>query len=330
MTGVVIPAFPYEGAFLWFIGDEHVRKFRGGYYETLYGPEGNKIATRAAALSCLFPEIVLAPADAQLPDSGKYKSGGSYRHPDLRLSMSFEDEEYNEWSSLNQEIAKAVAENPDIQAALSGLPHLQNEEHRKHHFLCRLILQNRLAKSTGATLIGNAAFQRISALAAPTIVSITGSEHQLPGAEPDNLGITEGLLDVVGLNFSPDNLDVFAAIRESKDITAYATSFREALVSAAASPADLGAKLLQLMQDAMDSEEVAKNVSGGLSTAGSVLEVAGLVPVLGTVAGALGIGTDAGKRLVDKRAERKSWFLLGAKMKEIGLRDHLKRLQLRR
>jgi hypothetical protein len=326
MTGVVIPAFPYEGAFLWFIADERVRKYGGHYYETLYGPERNTIATRAAALSCLFPEIVLAPADAQLPDYNKYQTGRSYRHPDLRLSVSYENEDYNEWSDLNQEIAKAVAENPDVQAVLAGLPHLEHEEHRKHHFLCRLILQNRLAKSTGAALIGNAAFQRISALAAPTIVSVTGSEHQSTEAEPHNLGVSERLLDVVGLNFSPDNLEVFAAIRESKDITTYATSFREALVSAAASPSELETKLLQLMRDAMESEEVAKKVSGGLSTAGSVLEVAGLVPVIGTVAGALGIGTDAGKRVVDKRAEGKSWYLLGTKMQEVGIRDRLKRL----
>ncbi|MDB6010979.1 MAG: hypothetical protein JWL65_3229, partial [Gammaproteobacteria bacterium] len=273
--------------------------------------------------------IVLAPADAQLPDHDKYQTGRSYRHPDLRLSVSYENEDYNEWSDLNREIAKAVAGNPDVQAVLAGLPHLEHEEQRKHHFLCRLILQNRLAKSTGATLIGNAAFHRISALAAPTIVSVTGSEHKPAEAEPQNLGISERLLDVVGLNFSPDNLEVFAAIRESKDITTYATAFREALVSAAASPSELETKFLQLMRDAMESEDVARRVSGGLSTAGSVLEVAGLVPVIGTVAGALGIGTDAGKRVADKRAEGKSWYLLGTKMQEVGIRDRLKRLQPR-
>jgi hypothetical protein len=327
MTAVVIPAFPYEGAFLWFIADERVRKHSGHYYEILYGPERNTIATRAAALSCLFPEIVLAPADAQLPDQDKYQTGRSYRHPDLRLSVPYESEDYNEWSDLNQEIAKAVAGDPDVETVLAGLPHLKHDEKRKHHFLCRLILQNRLAKSTGATLIGNAAFHRISALAAQTIVSVTGSGQKPTEAEPKNLGISERLLDVVGLNFSPDNLDVFAAIRESKDITSYATSFRQALVSAAASPSELEARLLQLMRDAMESEDVSKKVSGGFSTAGSVLEVAGLVPVIGTVAGALGMGTDVGKRVADKCAEGKSWYLLGSKMQEVGIRDRLKRLQ---
>jgi hypothetical protein len=244
--------------------------------------------------------------------------------------VSYENKDYNEWSDLNQEIAKAVAGNPNVQAVLAELPHLQQEEQRQHHFLCRLILQNRLAKTTGATLIGNAAFQRISTLAAPTIVSATGSERQPTEAEAQHLGISERLLDVVGLNFSPANLEVFAAIRESKDITTYATSFREALVSAAASPSELEAKLLQLMKDAMESEDVAKKVSGGLSTAGSVLEVAGLVPVLGAVAGALGISADAAKRVADKRAERKSWYLLGSKMQEVGIQDSLKRLQPRR
>jgi hypothetical protein len=243
--------------------------------------------------------------------------------------MSFESEEYNEWSDLNQEIAKAVARNPEVRTVLAELPHLQQKKQREHHFLCRLVLQNRLAKSSGATLIGNAAFHRISTLAAPTIVSVTGSGQQPAETHSKNLGISERLLEVVGLNFSPDTLELFAAIRESKDITSYATSFREALASAAESPLELENKLLQLMRESMESEDVAKRVSGGLSTAGSVLEVAGLVPVIGTVAGALGIGADVGKRVADKRAEGRSWYLIGSKMQEVGIRDRLRRLEPR-
>jgi hypothetical protein len=79
MNGAVIPGYPYEGAFYWFIADDNVRRYGGTYYGTLYGPERERLAKHAAALACLFPEILLAPADAQLPETR------GYRNSDLRL-----------------------------------------------------------------------------------------------------------------------------------------------------------------------------------------------------------------------------------------------------
>lgn len=320
MPGAAIPAYPYEGAFLWFLADENVRKFNSSYYQTLYGPHEGHVPVRAAALSCLFPEVVLAPADAQLPDSQSYTVDRVYRHPDLRISMSWKD---HEWSDINQEVAKAAAADPAVREALAALPHIGSDQQKQHHFLCRLVLQNRLAGATAATLIGNTAFQRLSALVAPWIGSIA-SGVKAAASGPAKLPISEEALDVVGLNFAPRTIDAFAAIRASSVITDYATSFREALASAA-SGSDLDQRLLQLMREAMDSADIADQVAGGFSTAGSALGLLGFIPFVGTAASIMGVGTDAGSRMAEKVAEKKSWYLIGAKMQEVAIRDLLTR-----
>lgn len=320
MPSAVIPAYPYEGAFFWFLADERARNFNSNYYQTLYGPQKEGIAVRAAALSCLFPEIILAPADAPLPDIQSCTVDRLYRHPDLRISMNWKE---HEWSELNKEIARVAGRDPAVRKAVAALPHIGEDHDKQHHFLCRLVLQNRLASATEATLVGNSAFQQISALTTPWIGSVAGTADNT-GGQPTKLSISEQALDVVGLNFAPATLDGFAAIRASAAIKDYATSFREVLASAASAP-DLEPKLLQLMREAMDSADIAKQVAGGFSTAGSALGVLGFIPFAGTAASIMGLGTDASARTAEKVAEKKSWYLIGAKMQEVAIRDLLKR-----
>ncbi len=320
MLDAVIPAFPYEGAFLWFLGDDSVRRFKGSYYESLYGPRAENAAVRAAALASLFPEIILAPADAQLPDSAMYLSGRAYHHPGLRLTMKWTDD--HEWSDETQEVAKAAAADPVVATVLTTVGHLAGDPDRQHHFLSRLVLQNRLAIATGATLVGNSIFQRLSALVAPYMGG-DRAKSQLTGVA-SKLPIAERSLDIVGLNFAPGTRDAFAAIRSSQAITRYAESFRNALASAS-SQANLDDALLQLMREAMDNADVAAQVAGGLETSGSALNIIGFIPLVGNIASAMGVGTDAGSRAAEKFADKKSWYLIGAKMHEVAISDLLKR-----
>ena len=75
----------------------------------------------------------------------------------------------------------------------------------------------------------------------------------------------------------------------------------------------------------MDSEDIARQVAGGLSTAGSALGALGFIPFVGSAASIMGLGTDAGARTAEKVAEKKSWYLIGAKMQEVVIHDLLKR-----
>jgi hypothetical protein len=317
---IVIPAYPYEGAFYWFLAAGRAHSQDHPYYRVLYGPNPSELGTQAAAIASLYPNILLGAADAQLPDFQRHMSGRQYHHPDLRVSLNWDD---NEWAPETQAVARAAAAEPHMQQLLAAHMGLSGDQKLQHHFLCRAALQIRLAARTGGTLVGDEFFQRIYSAVAPWVIELLDDPPQRT-ASVSKLMISETTLKVVGLNFSPANLDAFAAIRGSEDVATYAASFRAALSEAHAS-GDLESRLLDLMAEAMDSGDVAMKAARAFQTAGSVVNVLGLIPVVGTVASAAGLVTDTAGRIATSRAGRADWFLLGAKLKEVAIRDALKR-----
>lgn len=320
---VVIPAFPYEGALYWFFSERGTQSYQGAhpYYLTLYGPGHELIVPRATALAALFDKIILAPADARLPDHATYGSSREYEHPDLRISMSWK---YNEWEDENKIIADELLKSSRIQKLLTAVHMLASDNGMKKHFLCRTLLQMKIASEKNGILIGNTFFNKVY----DEIMKLVGKKlafgKVLEGSrrpwklDPDTLSI-------VGLDFRAKNLESFAAIRHSHEISEYAKEFRSAISTSLSAP-DLTQKLLELMKKAMDQERVMTHVAGGFKTVGSVANVAGLVPFVGTIGAAVGISADISQRALENAKSKKQWYLLGSKMSEIALKDALSRV----
>jgi hypothetical protein len=55
------------------------------------------------------------------------------------------------------------------------------------------------------------------------------------------------------------------------------------------------------------------------------MDVAGLIPLVGTMASVAGIGADIGAHVAEAQAKSGRWYLLGAKIREIAIRDVLMR-----
>jgi hypothetical protein len=155
----VIPAYPYEGAFFWFIAAGRTHSTTHPYYRVLYGPESSKLQVRAAALTCLFPNVVLAGADSVLPDQNRYLSDRDYFHPDLRISLSWRQ---NERAPENRAIARMLLHDDlNVKKLLMSQHFLSGDLVLMEHFLCRVALQVRLAVQHNATLIGDEFFQKV-------------------------------------------------------------------------------------------------------------------------------------------------------------------------
>lgn len=317
----VIPAFPYEGGFYWFAGASTTRHSRDHpYYRVLYGPDPDRTSVRAAALTCLFERIVIAPADHALPDWQTHLTARNYENADLRLSMSWDD---NEWAPENVAIAKAVHGDPELRRLLESHPLFTRNEEAQHHLLCRSALQVRLSSTTGALILGDEFFQAVYRHIAPWVSRLV---HDEAGVEPGprSIALSETFLDVLSLDFAPSDIDAFAAIRGSDEISDYTRAFRKA-IGAAQEAGHLRSNLLRLMREAMESERVSQMAAGALETTGSIVNLAGLVPVIGTIASITGAGADVVGRVATRKAESHRWYLLGSKMREIALRDLLKR-----
>jgi hypothetical protein len=70
------------------------------------------------------------------------------------------------------------------------------------------------------------------------------------------------------------------------------------------------------MRTAMNTATCAKKASGIFSCSSSALGVAGLIPVVGSITGAMGIGTDALTRGADLLAYKNEWYQLAARVVE--------------
>lgn len=324
-SDTIVLAHPYEGAFYWFISQGRAHPSGYSYYRTLYGSSPSTLGTRAAAITSLYPKIILGAADAHLPDSQAYLTGHIYEHPDLNISLDFNE---NEWADDNQEIAKHAATDPALVKLLIENESVVGDSSLWHHFLCRTVLQIRLAAKSGGTLIGDDFFKKIYSLVAPWVSELS-KLNIVRASEPiSKLDISTSLVDLIGLDFSPANLDAFAAIRASKEISRYATSFRQALADSQAS-GDLEGTLIELMAQAMETSAVANKVSSAFQTTGSIMNVLGFIPLVNTVTSVIGVTSDVASRAASSKADRADWILLGPKLREIALLDALKRRRSR-
>jgi hypothetical protein len=319
-SDTIIPAYPYEGAFYWFLSGGRAYSQEHPYYRVLYGPSPNALSMRAAAIASLYPNILLGAADAHLPDLRSYLSGRRYHHPHLGITLDYDD---NEWATDTQEIARRAAADPATKQLLGENALFADNAKLQHHFLCRTALQIRLAARSSGTLVGDDFFKRAYSVVAPWVPELV-RDANLVANEPSKLSLREETVSLIGLDFAPSDLDAFAAIRSSKEIAKYTSSFREALAHAQ-NTGDLEGTLIEIMAHAMDTEEVAQRASSAFETAGSVMNVLGFIPVIGTLASAIGVGTDAAGRIAGARSESADWFLLGPKMREVALREALRR-----
>ncbi|MFW6854900.1 hypothetical protein ACODYM_26770 [Burkholderia gladioli] len=322
IPATVVPAYPYEGAIYWLLGEPTVRHGSSHpYYATLYGVAPAKVLRRAGALVALFDRIELASADHALPDRETYAAGDGYFHPDLRLSVSHKDVE---WTDESDSLASFCFQTGVLDSTFAQHPFFQSDRNLQRHFLSRLVLQVRLAIRLNALLIGDSFFQDVYRKVSPYIRQFV---EDLSGQLPQGLilDLSERTLAVTGLEFAPASFDAFAAIRSSKEIAAYASSFREAIGKSLSAP-DLDSALLQLMKQALDSQEVSRRATSAIQTTGSVLNIVGLVPVVGSIASVGSIGADVAGRIAAARERKHNWYLLGAEMKSVALKQLLRSL----
>ena len=77
------------------------------------------------------------------------------------------------------------------------------------------------------------------------------------------------------------------------------------------------------MHEAMQFDGVAKRVKGAFSTVRAFTTYAGLIPILGQVATAVGIGADVLQRSAERVDRGKRWYLIGPTMHKIALESAL-------
>lgn len=315
----VVPAYPYEGAIYWLLGEPTTRHSQSHpYYATLYGLTPEQVLPKAGALAALFENIELASADHGLPERTRYSGENGYFHPELRLSISHKE---HEWTSEADSLAEFCFKTHLVDHLFRQHKFFSKDRFLQRHFLSRLLLQVRLAIRLNALLVGDAFFHAVYKTVSPFIKQfIDDTPGQLP--EGLTLELNEKTFAAIGLEFAPASFDSFIAIRASEQIASYAVSYRQAL-GMAREHQDFESALLDLMRSALDTEAIARHVTGAMQTTGSITNIVGLIPVVGTIASLGSIGADLVGRVAAAKALGQQWYLIGSEMRTIGLKQLL-------
>jgi hypothetical protein len=125
------------------------------------------------------------------------------------------------------------------------------------------------------------------------------------------------------LNFSPPDTLAVAAVRADSGIRAYATKIREILSEQ--STVEGQRKLVHAMREALDKDEIEKRTQNIFEVVSWIAKPLHYIPGVDAM---MCLGEDAfdlGKKWLDRKKTTDDWFILGARMTDISLRDYLKR-----
>lgn len=320
MPDKAVLSYPYEGGMYYLMSkaQDVSRDWRGHpYYESLYGPTPEAHQVAAANLSALYETIILAPADAYLPDYHTYSVGGLYFHPDLRLSANMHVPPNEDDTSA----ARRLLRINEIRNTLAiNWAHVDNSQFAEF-LLVQVIRQIRLALQEDAALLGG---KEVADLVKQVFFHMR-HDLEIPAVElqePLQVTYPDSHLSIIGLDWKCTSVDEFAEVRQSKEISQYAKEFRKCLESVQSSD-DKERSLLTIMRRAMEQEEVSRKAKEAFETVGDFADILGAIPILGTATNLAGLTAKLATENRERSELHHKWYLLGPKMREVSLQTLL-------
>jgi hypothetical protein len=305
MENNIVLGFPYAGAFVWLLNAERQYnksikdKYDGShpYYITLFGENHNLIIDQTVSLTLLFEKIYLAPVDIYLPDSEKYQSDSMYANTDLGIYTNWDWVEdikvlYNQINPLLKDIIiqdffKNVNKESQVQIMLEAI----NQIH--------VSLQH------DSPIFGIPEYiklcQRVNQLVFSGSVLKT-QESTLP------LSALSTVFDLASLIFSIKNIEEFSHLRQDKEVTNYALSFKEYIKSLPDGTANKNF-LYESMLKAMNTHSIADKISGGFSLTATLSGGISFIPPAAIIGGIAGLAADGISRLAGNVSAKNKWWL---------------------
>ena len=320
MTDIIIPdtntkivlGHPFSGA-LYAYFDKELNEGRfiessryHGYYRTLYGKHFDAYIEIALTLSLIYDTVIVPAADTTFPDYEKYQSNGEYYNPEFGLYFTWRDEA-NQRHIISEKIERAIADK-GVSALLWNIPKPVHEQ-----IIAEVYFELSMANKFNATLFTIGKRQAL----AKRIAEIE-NEATPELSQKNKIKVISSYLDITGLLFQPMNIESFYYLKTEKELRGYSTSFLNIMEDfTSRNPVKVKEDLLLLIKEAMSSDKLNSKISGVFEGSSAIMNYVGLIPIAGTVAGMVGIGTDLLARGVNKLNEKHKWFELASQIERI-------------
>ena len=306
----IILSYPYSGALYAFLSDElgsHYTKSENSYYKTLFGKHYQQVTELTLTLSILYDNIIMPRVDIPLPDYRKYEYDGYYFNSDLGIKCysSCTEHSLSDYSQIREKIDRDMND-PQIMELLKKVPKINRFQiiREAHEEISLALLCNcRVMCSIGR----NKLIQRL--------VEIDYQHESVNTSNTITINAIRNYKGITGLTFNPISLDDFNYIKSDKEVRNYSHQFTN-IVHSFNSTTDPEKELLEAMANAMNISQIAKKTSGIFANTSSVLSISGLIPIVGSVTSAIGIGTDVTARTFDTIGTKNEWYQLTPKIIE--------------
>ena len=298
----VILSHPYCGPIYWWFEQERSsalsKKPKHSYYASLFGDVDSHLDV-ALACALIYEDFVIPAADAVYPGLGELKH---FCPADLGLEVSQWDP-VHEARRLSESVCESWRSDPVLRPLLSGKT--ESEVGMELHYAVADVL---LAAEYDAPVLCSdgrrAVVRRLIELGAvgahPDVATTFSSEGSVSQ-------LVDSYAKVAGLTFGVDGIRQFADLKWMSPLREYADGFQRVLNNPRTRSVD---DLYEAIASALESKALAERVQGAFEATGHVMDLAGLVPGIGTVAGLAGLGTDAGASTARNRIEHVRWFEL--------------------
>lgn len=312
---IIVLAYPHSSAYYWLLSAE-LNKFSlkekfskshpyfdmyGGYFRTLFGKNPAKLIDEVVSLSLLYKNIYLSPCDIDMPKAHRWSLRWTMKYEDNEIGVKFDWKWRADSEDYFQEIPKLL-ENDLIKNTLKKIQVEDTEQ-----FLQDCITQIYIADTFKASIIGGTDTLKILQKT-NEIISIQKPYIQSGIPKLHVWGINS-TFNLASLHLKIGKLDEYISLRTNETIIKYSQTFKTYLNSLPQGDLDDG-YLYRAMLEAIETESLANKISGGLDISGTILNVAGLIPFVGSVTGIVGLVADASEKGSNKVAEKNSWWTL--------------------
>jgi hypothetical protein len=298
----VILSQPYCGAMYWWFNSERQHALPKNpshpYYASLFG-DVNRHLDIALACALIYEDFVIPAADAIYPGLGDLDH---FSPADLGLEISAWDP-IHEARALSDPVSEIWRSDPTLRKLLNEKT--EPEAHMELHYAVADIL---LASEYKAPVICSdgrrAVVRRLIELGVANPDPTVARTFSL---QKDVAEMVESYAEITSLTFETDDLRQFADLKWASPLREYADGLQRVLNDPHTQSID---DLYRAIADALESKILAERVQGAFAAAGHVMDLGALIPGVGTVAGAIGLGTNASAAIAQGRVEHLRWFEL--------------------
>jgi len=276
------------------------------YYKTLYGKHFETYIDIALTLSLIYDTVILPAADNAFPDYEKYESNGEYYNPEFGLYFTWRDEA-NYRYTINEKIQRAIAD-LEVSALLWNIP-----KHVHEQIIGEVFFELSMANKFDATLYTLGRRQAI----AKRIAQIE-NDKSTEFSEISKIKVVSSYLEITGLLFQPMDIQSFYYLKTEKDLREYSNSFLKVMEDFLAdNPSEVKRELLLLIKEAISKDKLNSKISGVFEGSLTIMNYVGLIPVAGTIAGLVGIGSDLASRGVEKLNKKHKWYEFASQIEKM-------------